>query len=642
MYGIKKARCIISCSLILFLSSNGGVCSARVPAEEGEKPFTGAQEIDPGGLDILKDRSYDEAITIRDIKIKGNTLVTKEKILNELKTKPGIKFNRDLIKEDLKILYKMGYFTERIKAVPEPGPSGIVLHIEVEENVPVTGFNITGNETVSSAEVLSVLESQAGLPQNITELNRAIHNIEEMYAEKGYILARVKKVSDDPDGMINVSINEGIIDEVEISGNFKTKDYVIKRNLTVEPGEIYNETRLKQDLTRLFGTRAFSDVRRVISPSIENPDKYKLTIEVDEKRTGSISLGGGVDSETGLFGQVGYIDNNFLGRGQELSTSFMMGSGTVLNDRDVVDRASYQIEARFTEPRLMHTLNSLQVNAFARDMASYQVPLGIERRIGGSIEVARPLKQVKNLAGSVSIGIEDTDLREGDEVEINALFNAQKINITERAKQLKGGTFLTIGPSLVYDSRNSLLLPTKGWYGSVGFKEYFAVLGSDARTFGKGHLSLRKYFPLGKKSTFIIGGKMGSKIIGNIPEFEAFRLGGPYTIRGFREGDVGNGEGFMMAVAEFRTPIPFIDRFLKYKIVRDVRLAFFLDTGKLFEETVTNQLYNYPGYAMSIGTGVIVPLPFLGPIRFDYGYPITAVGSGNKRGRFTFGIGERF
>ncbi|OGI00176.1 MAG: hypothetical protein A2Y25_00315 [Candidatus Melainabacteria bacterium GWF2_37_15] len=642
MYELKKPICVALCSLILSLGINRAICCAQTPNTEEEERSTGAQEIAPEQLDNLENRSYDEAITIQDIQIEGNTLVSKEKILDQLKAKPGLKFSRDLVKEDLKSIYDMGYFTERLKAVPEPSPSGITLRIQVEENVPVTGFNITGNETVSTEEILSIIEEQAGLPQNITELNQAVGRIEKLYADKGYILARIKKVSDDPDGTINMAINEGMIDSVEISGNVKTKEYVIKRNLTVQPGEIYNEDKLKQDLTRIFGTQAFSDARRVISPSMEDPEKYKLTIEVDEKKTGSISLGGGVDTLTGLFGQAGYIDNNFLGRGQEVSTNIMVGSGSVLDDKDVLDRASYQFEAKFVEPRLMQSMTSLQVNAFGKDMASYQIPLSVERRIGGEIELARPLKQVKNLAGSVSIGFEDVDLNEGDADEIARIFKEKGIDIAKRAEQLKGGTFISLGPSIVYDSRNSLLNPTDGWYLGANFKESFAIMDSDAETFGRATLSVRKFFPVGEKSTFVLGGKMGSKVIGTVPEFEAFRLGGPYSVKGFREGDVGNGEGFMMATAEFRTPIPFVNKFLNYKIVRDLRLAFFMDAGQLFDETLTSELYNYPGYAVSIGTGLIVPLPYLGPIRVDYGYPLTSVGAGNKRGRFTFGIGERY
>jgi len=626
--------------LMLLICFNGSLCFAR-DTKEKKKQFTEAEKLDPGKLDVRKDKTYDDAITIKAIHIKGNSLVSKDKILNALDIKPGVKFNRNLIKNELKNIYQMGYFTDRIKAVPEADKSGVTLHIEVEENIPVTGFNITGNEVINSEEIMLLLETQIGLPQNISQLNASIKTIEDLYGEKGYILARVKKIQDDPDGAINVVINEGTIDKVVLSGNVKTKDFVIKRHLTIQEGDIYNEIQLKQDLARIFGTQAFSDVRRVISPSEENPSEYKLTIEVDEKRTGSVSLGGGIDTETGVFGQIGYFDNNFRGLGQEVSANFLMGSGIVLNNSGVLEESPIQVELKFIEPRLMRSMTSLQVNAFVNDMASYQVPLSMERRIGSRIEFTRPLKGVPNLAGSISFGVENVDHREGDADEIARVFAKKGVNISKRAEQLEGGTFLTMGPALVYDTRNQFLNPTDGWYASAKFREYFAISG-DSKTFGKTSATVRKFFPVGEKSTFTIGGKIGTKVIGNVPEFEAFRLGGPYTIRGFREGDVGTGEGFMMASAEFRTPIPFINKFLDYKIIRDLRLAFFMDAGTLFEETLTNTLYNYPGYGISIGSGVIVPLPYLGPIRFDYGYPITAVGEGNKRGRFTFGIGERY
>lgn len=629
------------CTLTLLVFFNSAVCFARDRHEEEEKRFTEAGELNPEQLNAATNRTYDEAITIKEIQISGNALVSEEIILNNLNAKPGVRFDRNVIKNDLRNIYNMGYFTERIKAVPKADSSGITLYIEVEENVPVTGFNVVGNEAIESEQIIKALEDQVGLPQNIGQLNNSIRKIENLYTEKGYILARVKKVQDDPDGVINVDINEGVIDEVELSGNFKTKDFVIERHLTVQPNETYNELKLKKDLARLFGTQAFSDVRRVISPSENDPSRYKLTIEVDEKRTGSVSIGGGVDTETGFFGQAGYFDNNFLGRGQEISLNGLMGSGNLLENNGVLDESPLQIELKFIEPRLFRTLNSLEVVGFLHDMASFQVPLGLERRFGGRVQLARPLKKIPNLAGSVSVGFEDVALKEGDKDEIERLFNEKNINIAERAKQLEAGIFITVGPSLVYDTRNRLINPTDGWYASSNFKEYFAISGG-AETFGKASATIRKFFPIGKNSTITIGSKIGTNLIGKVPEFATFRLGGPYTIRGFREGDVGSGEAFVMGSVEYRTPIPFITKVLNYKLVRDLRLAFFFDAGTLFEETITNNLYNYPGYGVSFGSGIIVPLPYLGPIRFDYGYPITSVGAGNKRGRFTFGIGERY
>jgi len=626
------------------LSTFSQHCFAKNTSDEEKKQFIEVKSIDTGNIKTLENKTYDDAITIKEIYIDGNNLVNAQNILNKLNIKVGTKFDKDLIQEDLKSIYKMGYFTEKIKAVPQQTASGIVLRLQVEENVPVTGFNVTGNNVVSGEEILKLLNNQEGLPQNITELNNSIKDIEKLYADKGYILARVQKISDDPDGVINIQLNEGKIQEIDISGNTKTKDFVIKRNITVAVGEVYNENNLKQDLARLYGMQAFSDVRRVISASPDDPDKYKITIEVDEKRTGSISLGGGVDTETGFFGSVGYADNNFRGLGQELSTNFNVGSGVMFNDNDVVDKAPLQFEANFVEPRLKNTLNSLRLTAFARDIASYQVPLGIEKRFGGEVEFARPIKKIPNLAGSISMGVEKVSMKEGDESGINQKFREEgytdAFRVSKRAEQLEGGTYLTLGPGVVYDTRNSIINPTEGWCASASFKESFMVSG-DAGTFGKISGAVKKYYPVGEKSTFLVGGKIASRLVGDLPEFAAFRLGGPYSVRGFREGDIGNGQGFMMATTEFRTPIPFMNR-VKYKFLRDIRAAFFADAGTLFHKTFTTDLYDRPGYGISVGSGLIVPIPMLGPIRFDYGYPITNVGGGNKRGNFTFAVGERY
>lgn len=642
MQAVNNKNKILAFVLTLFMLNISPMAVFSQENEEENTQSTQAQEVNPEGFNSLENRAYDDAaITIKEIEIKGNNLVKTEDILSKLVIKQGSKFDRNVIQKDLKTIYDMGYFTEKLKVIPESSSTGIKLRIEVEENAPVTGFNITGNNVISTEDLAQIFNSQAGLPQNIAELNKAVESIENLYAQKGYILARVKKINDDPDGMVNIEINEGRIDEIKITGNTKTKEFVIKRNMLIKPSEVYNENILKQDMSRIFDTQAFSDIRRVLSASPDNPDKYKLTIEVDEKKTGSISLGGGVDTGTGLFGSIGYTDNNFRGLGQKISTSFMGGSGIVLKDQDTVKKATIQFEANFVEPRLKQTLNSLEVKAFGREFASYQVPLGIERRIGTEVEIARPIKKFPHLAGSVSLGVENVSIEEGDSPKITNQFTTQGIDIAKRAGQLEGGTFISLGPSLIYDTRNSILNPTDGWYASASIKESVMIQG-DAGSFGKATVSARKFFPVGKKSTFTIGGKAGSQLFTTMPEFATFRLGGAYSIRGFREGDVGNGQGFIMASAEFRTPIPYIDKITDIELFKDMRAAFFMDAGSVYKETLTNQLFNRPGYGISVGTGLRVNVPGIGPVRVDYGYPLTSVGEGNSRGRFTFGFGDRY
>ena len=179
-----------------------------------------------------------------------------------------------------------------MKAIPVNNSDGTVtLKIVLEENTPVTDFNNRRQHSHLYREILTYLLPMKGKPQNIAELNEAIAKIQDCYSSKGYILARIDSVTDDPDGTVNISIKEGTINKIMIAGNEKTKDYVIERNVLTEPGQIYNENLLKEDLVRLYATQAFKDVTREIEPT-EDPDKYDITINVDEQRTASISVGG--------------------------------------------------------------------------------------------------------------------------------------------------------------------------------------------------------------------------------------------------------------------------------------------------------------------------------------------------------------
>lgn len=579
---------------------------------------------------------------IQSIEIEGNHYIDTDEILKKLNIKVGNELNKDIVQNDLKNIYDMGYFTEKLKAVPVSTPNGIKLKIRVEENVPVQGFTISGNTVLPTEEINSLMQSLRGRPQNRILLEDCISKIEEQYASKGYILAKVDQVTDDPDGIINVKINEGYINEIKVAGNLKTKDFVIKRNILTEPGSIYNENLIKKDLMRIYGTQAFSDVRRSIEISEADPQKYVVTVEVDEKRTGSVSLGGGVDTGSGLFGTFGFADKNFRGRGQEVALNAITGTGVLLSDNDIVDRANLQLEASFYEPRFRQSMNSLMVKGFGRDFASYQVPLAIEKRIGSQIVVGRAFKKYDNLSGSIGLGVENIHMKEGDGAAIANLFAAQGLNISDRAGQLVGGTFISLSPKLIYDTRDNPFNARTGVFSSVSLDEAVNLSGS-ADSYGALNAVVRKYVPLAQKSSLILTARAGGQLNGDMPEFAQFRLGGPRNIRGFKEGNVGSGKGYMMASAEFNTPVPFMSKLTSIKFLNDTRLAAFFDAGTIFRDSITNQLYDRPVHAMTVGTGLRFFVPGLGPINLDYGIPITNVHSNNRQnGMFTFGVGDLY
>jgi len=643
---IKIKKIVIFLSVILITGSS--VCAGEL-----KNPFNQAQDLQTpdfqtqsevevktlsdtkvGNKNVVKDAVY-----IKDIEVVGTNFIKPEYVLNRLQLQRGDEYSRDLIQTDLKSIYQMGFFTEKMKAIPIENPDGsITLKIILEENTPITDFTIEGNSVISNDEILALLTPLKGEPQNIADINSSIQKIQEYYGSKGYILARVDSLYDDPDGTINVHVNEGEIDKILISGNEKTKDYIVSRNIMTEAGTVYNENLIREDLVRLYATQAFKDVKRDIQPSETSPDKYDVTIQVEEQRTASISIGGGLDSATGIFGSAGIADNNFRGLNQRVGLNVLAGSGVILNDSSIINRMNIQAELSFFEPHFLNADNSLMSKLFFRDFGSYQIPLAIERRIGAEATVAHKVKSNKNLTSTLSFGLENVNVREGDAAGIASLYAAHNIDISQRAQQLQGGTFLSMSPGLIFDTRDTTMNPRHGVLANLRLDEALDVAGFE-NSYGKLTGSIKKYVPIGKKSSLSFLARGGGKINGNMPEVMAYRLGGPYSIRGFRMSGVGTGDAFVMGSMELATPIPFLDK-LKVQFLDNVRMTFFVDAGKMFGPTVTDTIYDRPMQAITTGFGLKVYIPGMGPLSVDYGIPIVNPGASGSSGYFTFGVGD--
>lgn len=607
---------------------------AQIQAIEDIEP-TPLSDFAPDEIEPSRGKQYDEGLTINKVSIEGNKLIEGDKIKQTMRMRPGSLYSKSNLSEDLRRIYEMGYFTEKIKAVPISTNKGIHLRIEVQENAPVTGINIEGNTIINDAELQSVFAGQTGLPQNIGQLNESIEKVEKLYADKGYILSRVTGIADDPDGTINLTINEGTIDKIEFVGNRKTKDFVIKRAMVLKEGDLYNEKTLSEDLKRVFSSQSFSDVRRVITASPDDPDKYNLAIEVDEKKTGALSVGGGLDTGTGIFGSVGYTDPNFLGRGQNVNAIAAVGSGVINRNSDTQAKArNYQFEVGWNEPSLFQSVNSVGASVYGRDYASFNVPLGVERRIGLQTNWARPLLSVKNTSVGLSLGGENVRIREFASDADLASFGIDK---AERDSQLKGGTFITLSPTIAYDTRDNRLSPQSGFLGTASLGGSYGLGGN---SYGTANTNLRKYFKIREGVTLALNAQGGTSLMGDIPQFNMFRLGGAYSVRGFQEGGLGIGNGFAMGTVELRNKIPMIGRLKQIPVINSLAMATFLDAGTLVGEANSNSIFNRAGMGASAGLGLRINMPGLGPIRIDYAIPIT--GGGKYTNPWNFGVGQKF
>lgn len=608
--------------------------ASDVQAEEATP--TPLNEFAPDEVRPARGDRYDQGLTINKVQIEGNKLINADKIKSSMLIRPGSLYSKTNLKEDLRRIYDMGYFTEKIKAVPIATNDGIVLRIVVQENAPVTGVHIEGNSLIDDNELQKIFADQTGLPQNIGQLNESIEKVEKLYADKGYVLARVTSIEDDPDGVINLKINEGQIDKVQFVGNRKTKDFVIKRMMLSKEGDVYNEKVLAEDLKRIYNTQGFSDVRRVLTASPEHPDKYNLTVEVDEKRTGSISLGGGLDTASGLFGSLGYNDPNFLGRGQNVNSVFAVGTGVIGRDKDTIASSrTFQFDVGWSDPSFMNSANSLSVNAYGRDFASFNVPLGVERRMGAEIAWGAPLLNYRNTSIGVSLRGENVGLRDFASDEDLRKFGISK---DERHDEMKGGTFVSLSPTLAFDTRNNRMNPTSGWLNTVSLTGAYGLGGG---SYGALSANLRKYVKIRDGLTLALNAQGGHSFLGDIPEYNMFRLGGAYSVRGFQEGGLGIGSGYLMSSAELRGKVPMIGKMKNIPVLNTLTAAGFVDAGSLMGESHYNSIFDRPGFGLSTGLGIRLNMPGVGPIRIDYAIPI-AGGKGDYIRHWNFGVGEKF
>ena len=588
-----------------------------------------------------KKSAFESTNYINDIEILGANIIKPEYVLSKMSLKPGDLYDKEIMQQDLKAIYKLGYFTERMKAIPVKNDSGTVsLKVIIEENIPVTDFTIEGNTVVSTNELMQYLLPLKGKPQNIAAINSAMEKINQTYYAKGYILSKIDSIYDDPDGTLNLSITEGKINKVIITGNEKTKEFVIERNIMTEPGTVYNENIVKQDLVRLYSTQAFKDVNRTIEVSEEDSDKFDITIELKEQRTASVSLGGGIDSATGAFGSVGISDNNFRGRNQRVSLTGLIGSGILMSDASIKSHMNYQAELSFFEPHFLNSDNSLMSKIYYRDLGSYTIPLAVERRFGLESTIAHRLQHNPRMSSTLTAGIEHIHLSEGDGNRITSLYQSKGLNIADRARQLDGGLFFRLAPGLSYDSRDAIINPRHGALASIRYEEAFG-LDDFGKTNGRLQGMMKRYMPVGKKSSFALTARGGLKVHGSdMPEIMAYRLGGPYTIRGYKVNGVGTGTSFIMGSAELATPLPFVDR-LKVNFLHNLRLTFWVDAGKVFDPTISSVLYDRPIHAITAGVGLKINIPGVGPLSVDYGIPLTNCGpNGSENGYFTFGVGD--
>jgi outer membrane protein insertion porin family len=428
--------------------------------------------------------------------------------------------------------------------------------------------------------------------------------------------------------------------QINVVGNSKTRDKVVRRELKIREGELYNETRRRESLENIQRLGFFDDVNFKTSTPPEKPDQLNVDIVVKERNTGSIQVGAGYGSSTGftMYGQVN--QSNFLGKGQKLSAGLQVNS----------DSSTYNFN--FTEPYFNDTLWSLGVDVYQNfaQLLDYQ-----DKRLGGAFRFGHPIGE--NITGTIRLKLETLKLSPVEE-ELNK--NRQYITDLKLFDVDKfSGETRSVTGYLEYDTRNDRFSPSKGTYLSTSLE--YAGLGGKI-DFVKGN-AIARYFKKifwevvwrNNLSYSMITAPDGK----DVPFMERFKLGGPYSLRGYNFYRIGTQKlsEHLYYNNDFRAKYNNDDTTIKRLATRTVggtemalyqaefefpmiaeagiKGVVFYDVGVADEGLRKSEVYSDVGF----GFRWFSPI---GPLRFEWGFPNRTTDASPDSVVFDFSIGSPF
>jgi outer membrane protein insertion porin family len=266
---------------------------------------------------------------------------------------PGTEVTRSDLRKDLAAVYATGWFSD-VRMRPVDTSQGVRLVVTVVPNPTLTKVVLDPPDVKLPASVVEdTFAGDYGRTINLNTIKTRTAELQKWYADQGFSLARITGPARvGPDGEVQISVRQGVVEGVEVEflnkeGSAtndkgepirgKTKLWVVTREISLAPGDVFNRRNLEEDLKRLYGTGLFSDVKVTLRPVAEDPGRVTIVLGVVEQSTGSISGGLGYSQSQGVFGQLQLQDTNLFGRAWDLSTSFTYGQFGGLFDVSFTD-----------------------------------------------------------------------------------------------------------------------------------------------------------------------------------------------------------------------------------------------------------------------------------------------------------------
>ena len=622
----------------------------RIKAKYAEKGYVNTDisyELTPneklGTVDVKLIINEGERVRVQTVNLNGLAEIPAEKILKKASNRPGKVFKPQNLQRDYikMILYgrNKGYANFNL-AAPQidinNDKTEVTISYDVTEGEKVNfgTVNFAGNNVFTPEELNQQVFFREGKLYNQKDFDDTIVAIQEQYANKGYLQVRVNPETTVENGQLNVNfdIAEGhifYIDHVDVTGYENTKKHVFTRELSIKPGDLYDNEKIKRSQTKILNLGFINDVQIDLQPTAD-PQKVDLGFNVVEGRPGMFTAGLAMSSMDGLYGELSINHMNLFGRAQRLALRTLFGE-------EILDyTVSWSTPWIYDKPTSLGVdlFNTRRYRSFSDENQAYT-----ERRVGGRVKVGPRFKDdIYQL--SLGYSFENIDIYDIDE-------RYQCAEGQDPATCIaKGDTNMsTISTDFAVDTRDNIWDPTRGWRNSIGLALAGGPIGGDldlwyfnARSvFNHTVWNVGGNYPI----VFVLSNKFGSvQPYGRtkeVPPYEKFFLGGADTVRGYeRAGEIGpeyGGDMYYVLNAELRFPLAREGR-------RNMaQFAFFFDVGNSWNEFNDLDFSLGPNenqFKAGVGVGLRFTTPSL-PIRIDWGYGLNHKG-GEDRSHFYFNM----
>jgi len=615
------------------------------------------EQLDEDFASVVFTIKENDVVKIKKVTFSGNASISARELSKVIETRKkhwllswfttiGI-FKDESLEKDVERLtayyYSKGFLMAKIDkpSVEFKKGEGIYVHFSITEGDRFTigSIDFKGDLIYDPALLIKKIQSKSGQTFNGRTLNDDLVALKGLYAEKGFAYADISPLTEikQDEKKVNIifSIDRGekiYIEEIKISGNTRTRDNVIRRELRLTEGSVYNSEEIKRSKQEVNNLGFFETVNINTEPG-SKPNLVKLKVEVKERPTGSFSIGAGYSSVDSIMGMFQISQNNLFGRGQQLTLMAQLGG-----------RSNYY-NISFTEPWFRDTRTSVGFDLFN---ITHEYKDFDRDSSGFMLRTSFPFYRYDFTRYHLTYRYESTDIDVNDD------------DVTLELQRQQGKTTVSsITNGLIFDSRDDKWKPREGAYLSTSIE--VAGFGGDARFLGL-NASAAKWFPLPWDTAFMIRGTIGElfEMGEDIPISEKFFLGGLDSLRGFEARSVGPRERRPKrdkTVRLFGTSYKVKRRGLSdekdviggekelyfnfeylFPIMKEagIRGVLFFDTGNAYEKGDTF----FSDLRYDVGVGVRWYSPF-GPLRLEWGKNLSPRDD-EKGSNFEFSMGRSF